>query len=298
LAKVDIEVLIRASSRLLRGKFLLERSRLLATILIAFCAGVSTTEASAQNVVAHVDGVFYEGAQPFVLGWACQPGSRDSLDIKISADAPNGRFLLAGRADFESDAGVANACRDREGKHRFKLPLPSSMFVKGRERKVYAEAVPPKGAPPALSGTYRRALTHPLVFTTPEELAEFAKRSSTPDSYSATRFSQLAEQIARDLRARNDWSAVYTGCDAGLLQYAFSYEPQDAQVGQALRATLKLGPTAAAPAGAAVVASRLALYAAVAKAGVTLPAGAPNPDQAGVFAALDAARSISGHPPS
>jgi hypothetical protein len=93
-------------------------------------------------------------------------------------------------------------------------------------------------------------------------------------------FSQLAAQIARDLRARNDWSAVYTGCDAGLLQYAFSYEPLDGQVAQALRAALKLGPTAAAPAGAAVVASRLALYAALAKAGVTLPAGEPRPDQA------------------
>ncbi len=136
--------MIRASSRLL-AKVLLERSWLVATILIAFCAGVTATERSAQNVVSHVDGVFYEGAQPFVLGWACQPGSRDSLDIKISADALNGRFLLAGRADFESDAGVVNVCRDWEGKHRFKLPLPSSMFVKGRDRKVYAEAMPPKG---------------------------------------------------------------------------------------------------------------------------------------------------------
>ena len=146
---------------------LLERSWRVAAILIAFCARVTATDALAQNVVAHVDGVFYEGVQPFVLGWACQPGSPDSLGIKISADAPNGQFLVAGRADFESDPGVGNACRDREGKHRFKLPLPSSMFVKGRERKVYVEALPPKGAPPTLSGTYRHALTHPLVFTTP-----------------------------------------------------------------------------------------------------------------------------------
>jgi hypothetical protein len=276
--------LVAAIALLTALSLLLERSRLVATILIAFCAGVTATDALAQNVVAHVDGVFYEGAQPFVLGWACQPGSRDSLDVKISADAPNGPFLLTRRADFDSDVGVGNACRDREGKHRFKLPLPSSMFVKGRERKVYAEPLPPKGAPPALAGTYRHALTHPLVFTTPAELGELAKRSSSPGTYSATRFSQLAEQIARDLRARNDWSAVYTGCDAGLLQYAFSYEPQDGQVAQALRAALKLGPTAAAPAGAAVVASRLALYAALAKAGVTLPAGAPSPDQAAALA--------------
>lgn len=35
------------------------------------------------------------------------------------------------------------------------------------------------------------------MFTTPAELGELAKRSSTPGRYSATRFSQLAERMAR-----------------------------------------------------------------------------------------------------
>jgi hypothetical protein len=166
-------------------------------------------------VVAHVDGIFYEGEQPFVLGWACQPGNKDSAEIRIYADAPKGAFVLAGRADFESDSGVSNACRDREGKHRFKLPLPNSMFVKGHERKLYADVIPPKGAPPAVAGTYRHPAMHPWVFTTPSELEDLARRSNIPGSYSATRLGQLAGQIARDLAARNDWNAVYTGCDAG-----------------------------------------------------------------------------------
>jgi hypothetical protein len=169
----------------------------------------------AQNVVAHVDGIFYEGEQPFVLGWACQPGNKDSVEIRIYADAPKGAFVLAGRADFESDSGVSNACRDREGKHRFKLPLPNSMFVKGHERKLYADVIPPKGAPPAVAGTYRHPAMHPWVFTTPSELEDLARRSNIPGSYSAARLGQLAGQIARDLAARNDWNAVYTGCDAG-----------------------------------------------------------------------------------
>jgi hypothetical protein len=243
-----------------------------------------TRGALAQNILTHVDGVFYEGSQPFVLGWACERGNKASVDVKIHADAPQGPFVIAGRADTESDAGVINACQDRAGKHRLKLPLPSSMFVKGRERKLYAEAMPPQAAPPMLAGEYRHPTTHPWVFTTQTDLADLAQRSNVADSYSAKRFGQLAGQVARDLASRIDWSAVYTGCDAGLLQYVFSYEPQNGQVAQALRAALKLNPASAPPDGAAVVAARLALYAALAKAGATLPARAPSPDQAASLA--------------
>jgi hypothetical protein len=255
-----------------------------ASIVALCCAGAMRVDAWAQSVLAHVDTVAYEGAQPFVLGWACQPGNRNSVEVRIYADAPKGQFAVAGRADVDSDTGVANACHDREGKHRFKLPLPSSMFVKGRERKAFAEAMPAPSALPSVVGAYKHPTTAPWVFTTQSELADLARRSNMPGSYSAARFSQLAGQIARDLAARNDWNAVYTGCDAGMLQYAFSYEPQDGQAAQALHTALKLGPDAAAPAGAAVVASRLALYAALAKAGAKVPVGAPSPDRAAELA--------------
>jgi hypothetical protein len=263
----------------------LMRPRLAATIVVTLCCtGVTDGGALGQNVIAHIDGVFYEGAQPLALGWACQRGSKDSVEVRLYADASKTAFVLAGRADVESDPGVRNACQDHEGKHRFKLPLPSSMFVKGRERKLYAEAVPPQAAVPLLAGAYERPPAHPWVFTTPAELQDIAKRSNVPGSYSAMRFSQLAGQIARDLAARNDWSAVYTGSDIGLIQYAFSYEPQDGEVAQALHAALKLSPDSVAPAGAAVVASRLALYAALAKAGARLPPRAPSPEGAAELA--------------
>jgi hypothetical protein len=47
-------------------------------------------DAQAQSVITHVDTVAYEGEQPFVLGWACQPGNKTSVDVRIYADAPNG----------------------------------------------------------------------------------------------------------------------------------------------------------------------------------------------------------------
>lgn len=254
---------------------------------LAFAVGLfvfaDMSVAVAQGMVAHVDGVFREGAQLFVLGWACQQGNIASVDVKIYADAPKRTFVLAGRADSESDAGVANVCQDRAGRHRFKLPLPRDMSATGQPGKLHAEASLPAGRP-VLAGTYRHPTAHPWVFMTPGELQDIAKRSRVSGSYSAMRLGQLADQIKRDLGARNDWSAVYTGCDAGLLQYAFSYEPQDGQVAQTLHAALKLGDDSAAPAGAAVVAARLALYAALEKAGAMLPVGAPDPDQAALLA--------------
>jgi hypothetical protein len=132
---------------------------------------------------------------------------------------------------------------------------------------------------PSLSGEYRSSDEHPRVFFTPDELEDLAARVNVPDSYSMQRFGQLAGQIARDLAARNDWSVTYSGCKPWIYQYAFSYEPQDGH-GAEISAALKLPPNTVAPAGAAVVASRLALYAALVKAGATPPAGAPTADEA------------------
>ena len=199
-------------------------------------------------------------------------GNKNSVEVRISGDAPKGPFAAAGRADSESDPGVSNLCRDRDGKHRFKLPLLSSMFVKGRERKVFAAAMPMRAAPRSLAGTDQRPATHPWVFTTASELEELAGGINMPGSCSAKRFSQLAGQITRDLAGRTEWAAVSTGCNAAVIQYAFSYEPQDGQA-EAVRTAPKLGPNAVAPAGGAVVASRLALYAALVKAGAKMPAG-------------------------
>jgi hypothetical protein len=55
-----------------------------------------------------------------------------------------------------------------------------------------------------------------------------------------------------------------------------------------LNAAMKVRPGASAPAGAAVVASRLALYAALAKSGAVFPPGGPSGDAAAALANLTA----------
>jgi hypothetical protein len=135
---------------------------------------------------------------------------------------------------------------------------------------------------PRLGGSYRN-LTHPGVFVTADELRDLASRINRPASYSMRRFALLAAQIKKDLTSGIDWDVTYSGGNGGVYQYTFSYEPQDHHDAET-RAALTIAPNAKAPAGAAVVASRLALYAALAKAGAALPEGAPSGDDAAQLA--------------
>jgi hypothetical protein len=136
---------------------------------------------------------------------------------------------------------------------------------------------------PALAGSYHPLVEHPGVFTTLAELKEMASKINRSESYSMQRFGELAKQIARDLAARNDWDATYGGCNFGAYQYAFSCEPQDGHEA-AIHELLKLDAATITPAGAAVGASRLALYAALVKTGAIAPVGAPSADQAAALA--------------
>lgn len=109
-----------------------------------------------------------------------------------------------------------------------------------------------------------------------------------PGSFSGRRFAALASKVKADLARNLDWNEAYSGCDMEIYLRGFSYEPEpaygndrsDAELG----AAMKIKPGTAPLHGGAVVASRLALYAALAKAGATLPAGAPDPDRAAATA--------------
>jgi len=213
----------------------------------------------------------------------------------------NGAPLLAETANLFSEFSVNQACLDHaSGRHRFLIALPygyspnSQVIVRGLRivDGVPNEAIAgsdlklekltglnvPYPALPLLAGAYR-GLAEPGVFTSANELKDLASRVNRADSYSRRRFALLAAQIQRDLDSGIDWDVTYSGANGGVYQYAFSYEPQDHQEAET-RAALRIPPDAKAPAGAAVVASRLALYAAIVKAGAALPAVTPSADEA------------------
>jgi hypothetical protein len=141
------------------------------------------------------------------------------------------------------------------------------------------------GAYPTLSGAYRSSPQHPRVFITPADINDVVSRIIAPGSFSAQSFSRLANQVQSHLAANVDWDAVYSGCDLDIYLHAFSYEPAGGYAAQMrsasqLSAALNVKPGLTPPAGAAIVSARLALYAALLKAGAKPRAGAPTADQA------------------
>jgi hypothetical protein len=262
------------------------------------------------HIVGNIDGISQDGDHYFISGWACQQGQTKSLAVHVYAEDPKDRakrtLIIVQYANLFNEPTIGQACRDpASGKHRFVIMLPhgygpqSTIYVHGIHvvDGVSNDAVAGSGKPlarlpvldaphlalPRLSGAYRSLKEHPRVFMTAADLRDLVSRLNRPGSYSTARFGLLAAQIKRDLGSGIDWDVTYAGCNGWIYNYVFSYEPQDHHEAE-IRAELTIAPTAKAPAGAAVVAARLALYAALAKAGAALPAGAPNPDDAAALA--------------
>jgi hypothetical protein len=282
--------------------------RLVAAGVAVGCAVMVLADALAQSqaagrIIGHIDGISQDGEQFFVAGWACQQGQKKSIAVRIFSDLSRSALLTAGIANLYSEPAIAQACQDGAGGyHRFFIVLPigfdrigaldvEGFIMGGAERgtldgsgKPLARhsglAAPfPPPIPSKLSGTYNSPAGHPGVFMTADELKDAASRVNRAGSYSGDRFRQLVAAVTRDLVSGIDWDATYSGCIGDIYQYAFSFEPQNGKEA-IIRAALRLAPDAKAPAGGAIVASRLALYAALVNAGAAAPAGAPSVDQA------------------
>jgi hypothetical protein len=146
-----------------------------------------------------------------------------------------------------------------------------------------------RSAYPALSGTYTSSAQHPRVFTTQADLDDMVSRINSPASFSSRIFARLSNQIKADLAANVDWDAVYSGCDLDSYLHAFSYEPRtgypdEIRSQSQLSAAMHVKPGFAPSAGAAIVAGRLALYAALVKGGAKTSPGSPAAGQAAALA--------------
>lgn len=269
------------------------------------------------HILGHIDYIHFERDNFYVWGWACELGKTDSVNLHIYADRsasdkPKGTFVLSAVANLESEPAVNRACQDTSGgKHRFHIELPNPILSIYQGRKLYLHGLlvastiedaaltgsgavqfpkPPvfRNVPttyPHLSGSYRSSEQHPRIFTTPEELNDLVGRINTPGTFSAQSFARLARRIKADLAGKVDWDATYFGCDIDVYLHAFSIEPRGGYASEIrsedqLRAAMNTKAGASIPAGAAVVASRLALYAALVKAGAAAAADAPPPDRA------------------
>ena len=273
----------------------------------------ATSPSRAVRMAGHIDGIRFEGDQFHIWGWACQVGNKDSIDVRIYADHsaidnPKGKFVFAGKANLDNEPAVDQLCDDQKGKHRFWLDIPNQALTTYRGRELYANGFvagvegaalwgsgakrfpdPPvfRDVPetlPALTGTYVRTPQHPRVFTTPADLHDLVTRITTPGSFSAQSFVRLANRVKRDLAGNADWDATYSGCDEAIYLYGFSIEVEPAygntRTSDQLREAMRVRQGASPPRGAALVASRLALYAALVRAGAAAPPDAPDADKA------------------
>jgi len=301
-------------------------SRLLAPFAACvLCLSLASTLALAQNpgvgrVVGHIDGIAADASGAHIRGWACQQGRAESIIVHIYAGgsaygATKGVLALAGKADLEEEPAIDAACRDTQGrKHRFDIPLAGAILLKlhgmtlfvhgirvvnGVENAAIAgsgtvrfpDAPPVRRVPasyPHLAGHYASPSEHPRVFDTREELQDMARRANTQGTFTSRRFSTLADRVRRDIAAKVDWQATYSGCDLEIYLRGFAYEQKPAygndRSDDQLRAAMQGNRGLAPPHGAAIVAARAALYAALVRAGAEPPAGAPSATDAAAFA--------------
>ncbi|HWO31764.1 MAG TPA: hypothetical protein VNO32_23460, partial [Candidatus Acidoferrum sp.] len=142
---------------------------------------------------------------------------------------------------------------------------------------------------PSLAGSYTSSALHPRVFITQADMNDMVTRINSSGSFSAQSFARLSNKVKADLAANVDWDAVYSGCDLDIYLHAFSYEPTTGYADE-IRTTSQLGSAMhvkegmAPPTGAAIVASRLAIYAALVKSGAKAPTGGPSSGEAAALA--------------
>jgi hypothetical protein len=280
----------------------------------------SSHENAVGRIIGHVDGVRFDVNGAHVWGWACQQGRPESIAVHIYAehsayDATKGTLVVAGKADRANEPAVDRACRESSGHmHRFDVPIPTASLAVIEGQKIYVHGIrivngvpndavagsgmlafpappPLRNTPtsyPPLAGAYRATPEHPRVFVSRAELVDMARRANTAGSFSARRFAALADWVKHKLAANLDWETTYSGCDLEIYLRGFAFEPKPAygndRSDDELRAAMH-GKAGTLPLhGAAVVAARLALYAALVKVGTVQLPGAPPPEQAAALA--------------
>jgi hypothetical protein len=257
---------------------------------------------------------------PHIRCWACKQGRSESITVHIYADegasdAHKEIFALAGKADLEEEPGDDTACKDTVGrKHRFDIPLPGAILVKlpgmpvivhgirvagsvenaaiaGSGTIRFPDAPPVRRVPasyPHLPGRYVSLNAHPRGFDTREQLQDIARRANSPATFTSRQFSTLAGRIGRDLAAKVDWQATYSGRDlldlfARLLLRAEARLRQRPLRWGIARADERASrPLPAAP--GCHCRGAPALYAALIDAGAKPPPGAPRATEAADFA--------------
>lgn len=80
------------------------------------------------QIRGHVDRITIDDGQAYLMGWACDIGENDSINVHVYVGGPNGtkKMLKGSTANRGSEYAVSQACDTLGTNHRFKIRLTKS----------------------------------------------------------------------------------------------------------------------------------------------------------------------------
>lgn len=93
----------------------------------------------------HVDGVFPNGSDYVIRGWACHPGWEGSINVHlyVGGQAESGELVMQGTANQSNETAVNEQCGTTHGSHRFELHLSASQASQHQGKAVYVHGISP-----------------------------------------------------------------------------------------------------------------------------------------------------------
>lgn len=110
-----------------------------------FMLSGGTCRPAPRPLIGYLDEVKKEGESLKILGWACQRGSEQSVNVEVLVNGPqgSGRFVLSGKADRRSEENIRIECGGNSLLRRFELSLQGSMLNQVYGKKVYVYGINP-----------------------------------------------------------------------------------------------------------------------------------------------------------
>lgn len=113
---------------------------------VAICLQASLGQARnlrSSGVIGIIDGI----SNSAILGWACQEGNPQSIDIHVYVGGPAGQgtILKGFTANLSSERAVARACGTFGRNYRFEVPITAEEAMKHAEESIYIHGISSRG---------------------------------------------------------------------------------------------------------------------------------------------------------
>ncbi|MBW2732215.1 MAG: hypothetical protein JRH20_07455 [Deltaproteobacteria bacterium] len=104
--------------------------------------GQRSSSGAVSQTLGYVDGLYERDGQQVLLGWACQRGGPESIEVELWAGGRAGEGDLVARfsANTSSEDAVARACQTTGNSFRYQIPMDRCMRDVFGDKALYAYA--------------------------------------------------------------------------------------------------------------------------------------------------------------